>query len=129
MSNHVGNQGKVLVGSNLVAELTGFSWDRGITIVSDTELTDSDETHKTGTKNGTGTIECWWDETDTLAQAAMEDGASVTLALKPEGNVTGDTIFTFTTTIHQISMAVAKDSIITQSFSFTVNGPVTKSIE
>jgi len=129
MANHIGSEGKVFIGSNQVAEVIGFSFDETTDMIEDTILTDADKTFQIGKKGATGTIECQWDETDTLGQEAMVNGASVSLELKPEGDVSGDTKFTGTALINQISRANAIGSMVTATFSFTITGAMTKTTE
>ncbi len=129
MANHTGSEGKVFIGANQVAEVIGFAFDETTDLIEDTILTDVDKTFQIGKKGSTGTIECFWDETDTLAQGAMTNGSSVALELKPEGNISGDTIFTGTALINQISRANAIGNMVTATFSFTITGPLAETTE
>lgn len=127
MANHTGNAGTVTWGANIVAEVLDFSLTEGIAVIDDTVVGDTSDSHKTGTKNWSGSINCYWDETDT-AQEAMTIGASAVLHLKPEGAGTGNINFNGTATVTSIERAVANNSIITASFSFQGNGALTRSV-
>jgi len=52
----------------------------------------------------------------------MTIGATAVLKLNPEGTGTGNYQYVGTATITGISIAVANDSIVTRSFTFTGNG-------
>lgn len=123
MANHTGSEGVVKIGANTVAEVRGWSFDSQVTLIPDTILSDTAETHKVGTVSGSGTVDAFWDETDTLGQVAMVDGANVTLNLYPEGATTGDTYWSGTATINQISRRAAQNGMVEASYNFTWNGP------
>jgi hypothetical protein len=90
MANHTGSEGTVKVGSNTIAEIRSFSIDETHDAIEKTAMGDSYRSFKTGLLSWSGSIECWWDETDTSGQGALDVGASVTLNLYPEGATTGD---------------------------------------
>ena len=122
MATFIGNAGVVKVGANVIAEVLDFSIDETANTVDDTVLGDTASTHLSGLNSWSGSINCYWDDTDTNGQVALTIGASVTLALGPEGLTTGDAEYSGTATITGISRAVANDSTVTQSFTFTGNG-------
>jgi len=70
-----------------------------------------------GLQDWDASLNCWWDETDTTGQEAMTLGATVTLNLYPEGNVTGDTYATMSGRIESVSVSSAKDGIVTRAFT------------
>ena len=80
------------------------------------------KTYKTTLSDSTGTIDCFWDETDTTGQGAMTIGASVTLNLYPEGADSGDTYYTGTALITSIGVSQAHDGLVERSFGFQVTG-------
>lgn len=125
MATFNGNAGVVKIGANTVAEVLDFSIDETANTVDDTVLGDSATTHLSGLNSWSGSINCYWDDTDTNGQVALTIGASVSLALLPEGATTGDAQYSGTVTITGISRAVANDSTVTQSFTFTGNGALT----
>lgn len=64
---------------------------------------DTWRSHKTGLNSWSGSLECWFDDTDT-AQGNLTLGASVTLDLQPEGTDLGDFLLTGTATITEKMM-------------------------
>ena len=125
MATHKGSEGLVKIGSNTVAEVTGFSFDETADTIEDTELSDSARTYVTDYTSSSGSVDCMWDETDTTGQGAMTIGASVTLNLYPEGADSGDTYYSVTALITGITRANAMGSMVTASFSFQGTGAVT----
>ena len=91
MATHTGSAGTVKVGSNAVAELRSWSLDQTQDTVETTKLGDTVKTYSVTQSSSSGTMDCFWDETDTNGQVACSIGATVTLNLYPEGATSGDT--------------------------------------
>lgn len=125
MANHKGSEGSVAVGANTVAEVRSFSYRDQAGPIDDTTMGDEWATHQVGIKAWSGSITCYWDETDTNGQAVLVNGASVTLNLYPEGDTTGDTYRTGTVTISGVSVNSTHDGMVEASFDFTGNGAPT----
>jgi hypothetical protein len=125
MANHVGSEGTVKVGANTVAEVTGWSLDQNVTLIDDTEMSDATESHKAGPTSWGGSIDCFWDETDSTGQLAMTVGTSVTLNLYPEGATTGDYYYTGAATVESISISGAGKAIVSAKFKFKGSGTLT----
>jgi len=125
MATFNGNAGAVEIGANAVAEVLDFSIEETANTVDDTVLGDTAMTHLAGLNSWSGSVNCYWDDTDTNGQVALTIGASVTLRLGPEGLTTGDALYSGTATVTGISRSVANDSTVTQAFTFTGNGALT----
>ena len=119
MATHKGSAGVVKVGANTVAEVTAFSFDETADTIETTALANSAHSFVSDLVGWSGSVDCFWDETDTSGQGAMTAGASVTLNLYPEGADSGDTYFTGTAIITSISRSNAIGAIVTATFSFT----------
>jgi len=124
MATHVGTSGVVKVGTDTVAEVTGFTIDETSDTVEDTSLTDTSKTYKTLRSDATGTIECHWDETDSTGQGALTVGASVTLNLYPEGADAADTYYTGTALVTGVSQNVSLDGVIARTITVQFSGGV-----
>lgn len=127
MATHIGNEGKVKIGSNVVAEVRSFQITESVAIADDSAIGDDWGTHLVGGKSWRGSLECRWDETDTTGQGALTIGASVTLNLYPEGDGSGDTYFSGTATVTQITRQSSRDNVITAAFEFQGNGALSSS--
>ena len=124
MATHVGTSGIVKVGSDAVAEVTGFTIDESNDVVEDTSLTDTAKSYKALRKDATGTVECHWDETDTTGQGALAVGSEVTLNLYPEGDTAGDTYYTGTAIVTGVSQNASLDGVISRTITVQFSGGV-----
>lgn len=125
-ANHTGSEGIVKVGTSAVAEVRGFEFTEQNDIIEDTTLTDTSKTFRPGVKGWSGSVSCWWDETDTTGQEAMTNGAEVTLNLYPEGATTGDIYFYGSAIIANIQRGNPMNGIVNADFQFTGNGALTR---
>ena len=126
MATHHGKSGVVKVGGVTVAEVDRWNVRETVETADDTAMGDAAMTHLVGIPGWNGSLQCHWDETDTLGQQALTIGASVTLALYPEGAGSGATYYTGTASITDKGIEVAKNGVVSQSFDFLGNGALTK---
>ena len=129
MANHIGNEGTVEIGANTVAEIVSFSLNVSGNTAEDTALGDVWASHVAGTKSWSGSINCYWDETDTNGQGALAVGATVVVHLMPEGTTTGDWDFTGSAIVTVIEYSVSQDVITTANFTFTGTGALTSAAQ
>ena len=95
-ANHKGSEGTVKIGTNAIAEIRSWELTHETEVIEDTEIGDSNKTFQTGNSSWSGSVTCFWDETDTNGQEALTAGASVTLNLYPEGATAADVYYTGT---------------------------------
>ena len=126
MATHKGSEGVVKVGSDTVAEVRDWSITISSDTVEDTTMGDSARTYKPSLTAASGTISCFWDETDSSGQGAMTAGSEVTLNLYPEGADAGDTYYSASVIITEEGATASFDGMVEASFSFQANGAVTK---
>lgn len=127
MANHTGSEGTVKIGTNTVAEIRSWSIEESADTIEDTAMGDTARTFRTGLTAWSGSLDCWWDETDTTGQGALTVGAQVTLNVYPEGATVGDTYYTGTAIVTGISRQAAFDGMVEASFSFQGTGALTES--
>lgn len=125
MANHTGVDGVIKVGSNAVAEVRDWSLNETADTIEDTTLNDTSRTFQVGLKSWNGSLNAYWDETDTTGQVALTIGASVTLNLYPEGSTTGDTYYTGTALITSVGVAQTTNGMTTRSIGFQGSGALT----
>ena len=125
MATHTGSAGTVKVGSNAVAELKSWSLDQTQDTVETTKLGDTVKTYSVTQSSSSGTMDCFWDETDTNGQVACSIGATVTLNLYPEGATSGDTYYTGSAIITSVGVSQTHDGIVERTIGFQVSGAVT----
>ena len=89
MATHTGSEGTVRVGANTIAEIRSYSLEETSDTAEDTSMGDAYRTFKTTLKAWTGSVDVFWDETDTNGQSALVVGSVVTANFFPEGASAG----------------------------------------
>ncbi len=128
MASHIGRDGIVKVGSNAVAEVKSFSIEETADTVETTKMTDTARTHAVTLTSFSGSLDCFWDETDTNGQGALTNGASVTLNLYPEGDTTGDTYYTGTALVTGVSRSASFDGMVEATISVQGTGALSSAV-
>lgn len=126
MTTHTGNSGVAMIGANVIAEVTGYTINENADRLEDTALGDANKTYKAGDIDVGGTIDCWFDVSDTNGQEAMDVGAEVALVLRPYGTGSGLPTWTVTATILRQTSEVKRNQIISRSFEWGAAGALTK---
>jgi len=127
MATHKGSEGTVKVGSNAVAEIRSYSIEESADTLEDTSMGDSARTYKPSLSNFSGSLDVFWDETDTNGQGALSIGSEVTLNVYPEGDTTGDTYYTGSAIVTGVSRSASFDGLVEASISVQGNGALTTS--
>lgn len=118
MATHTGSEGTVRVGTtNDILEIRSYSVEETSDTAEDTSMGDSYRTFKTTLKAWTGSVDVFWDETDTTGQGALTVGSEVSVRFMPEGATTGDTYLT--------GSAIVTGKTITASFDGMVESTIT----
>lgn len=125
MATHKGSEGTVKVGSNAVAEVRSFTIDESADTLEDTSMGDAARTYKPSLTSFSGSVDVFWDETDTTGQGALTIGAEVTLNLYPEGDTTGDTYLSGSAIVTGVSVNSSFDGLVESSISFQGTGALT----
>ena len=125
MATFKGNDGVVLIGTDVMAEVISFSVDETADVIEDTVMSDVAKTYKASFTDFTATVETYFDDTDT-AQQAVTAGDSVTLKLQMEGNTSGDHQLTGTAIVTSRSIGVTSDGINTATYSLQGTGGLTE---
>lgn len=126
MANHKGSEGTVKVGSDAVAEIRSFSIEETGDTLEDTSMGDSARTYLASLTSWSGTVDVFWDETDTNGQGALDVGSSVTLNLYPEGDTAGDTYYTGTAIVTSKSVSSSFDGMVEASFGVQGSGALSE---
>ena len=125
MATHAGSEGTVKVGSNAIAEIRSFSIEETAETLEDTSMGDTARTNKPSLTTYTGSLDVFYDETDTTGQGALTIGAEVTLNLYPEGDTTGDVELTGSAIVTSRSINSSFDGLVEMSISVQGNGALT----
>lgn len=124
MATHTGSEGTVHVGTDAIAEIRSFSLEATSEVIEDTSMGDTDRTFKAGLKSFTGSVEVFWDETDT-AQIALDVGAEVTLKVYPEGATTGDKYYSGSAIVTGRTVTSSFDGMVEAAITVQGNGALT----
>jgi len=126
MATHKGSEGTVKVGSNAVAEIRSYSIEESADTLEDTSMGDSARTYKPSLTSFSGSLDVFWDETDTTGQGALTIGSEVTLNLYPEGDTAGDTYYTGTAIVTGVTRTGSFDGLVEASVSVQGTGALTQ---
>lgn len=126
MSVHKGSEGTVKVGANAIAEVRSYSIESTADTLEDTVMGDTARTFLPSLTSWSGSVDVFWDETDTNGQVAAAVGSSITLNLYPEGATTGDTYYTGTAIVTGKSVTGSFDGMVEASISFQGTGALTE---
>ena len=122
MATHKGSEGTVKIGSNAIAEIRTWSINQTADTIEDTTMGDSARTYQSSLNTWDGSVDVFWDETDTTGQGACTIGTSITLNVYPEGATSGDTYFSGTAIVTGITRTASFDGMIESSLTFKGTG-------
>ena len=125
MATHAGSEGTVKSGANAIAEIRSFSLEETADTIEDTTMGDASRTYLTGLKTFSGSVDVFWDETDTDGQVSFSVGSSVTLAVYPEGDTAGDTYYSGTAIVTGRTITSSFDGMVEASFTLQGSGALT----
>jgi len=127
MATHKGSEGTVKVGSNAVAEIRSYSIEESADTLEDTSMGASARSYKPSLTSFSGSLDVFWDETDTSGQGALSIGSEVTLNVYPEGDTAGDTYYSGSAIVTGVSRTGSFDGLVEASISVQGNGALTES--
>lgn len=127
MATHKGSEGVVKVGANTVSEIRSWTIAESADTLEDTSMGDTARTFKSSLTTFTGSMDVFWDETDATGQGALTIGAEVTFNVYPEGDTSGDTYYTGTAIVTEVSRTAAFDGLVEASISLQGTGALSES--
>lgn len=122
MATHKGSEGTVHVGANAIAEIRSYSIEETADTLEDTSMGDTARTYKSSLTSFSGSVDVFWDETDTNGQGALTIGSEVTLNIYPEGDDTGDSYYTGTAIVTGVTRSASFDGLVEASISVQGTG-------
>lgn len=126
MATHKGSEGTVKVGSNAVAEIRSYSLEESADTLEDTSMGDTARTYKSSLTSFSGSVDVFWDETDTNGQGALSIGSEVTLNVYPEGDASGDIYYAGTAIVTGVTRSGSFDGLVEASVSVQGTGALTQ---
>jgi hypothetical protein len=121
MATHAGSEGVVFSGSNQVNQIRSYTISETGETLEDTSMGDAARTYIASLKTFTGSLDVFWDETDT-GQGDLDIGSTITLNLYPEGNASGDTYYTGSAIVTEKSITASFDGLVEMSVSVQGTG-------
>jgi len=125
MATHKGSEGLVKVGSATIAEVKSYSLEESADTIETTKMGDAARTYLPSLTSFSGSVDCFWDETDAAGQVALAVGASVTLVFYPEGSASGDTYYSGTALVTGKTITGSFDGMVEASISVQGTGVIT----
>ena len=126
MATHAGSEGTVKSGSNAIAEIRSYSLEETADTLEDTTMGDSSRTYLASLKTFSGSVDVFWDETDTTGQGSFDVGFSVTLAIYPEGDTAGDTYYSGSAIVTGKTITGSFDGMVEATFTLQGTGALTE---
>lgn len=125
MATHAGSEGIVKVGANTVAEVRSYSIEESADTLEQTTMGQSARQYRPSLTTWSGSVDVYWDETDTTGQGALTVGSEITLNVYPEGDASGDTYYTGSCIVTGVSKSGAFDGMVEASISVQGDGALT----
>jgi len=126
MATLTGNNGTVKVGANAIAEIRSFSVDETADTIESTAMGDTYRTFEASLKSWNGSVDVFFDDTDTNGQVALTVGSSVTVNFQVEGSTTGDHLLSGTALVTSRTINSSFDGLVEASLSLQGDGALTE---
>lgn len=127
MATHKGSEGTVKVGANAVAEIRSFSINEVGDTLEDTSMGDAARTYLPSLTSFNGSLDVFWDETDTTGQGALTVGSSITINFYPEGADSGDSYYTGSAIVTGLTINSSFDGMVEASITLQGSGALSNS--
>ena len=128
MAVHKGSEGTVKVGANGILEVRSYSIEESADTLETSTMGDTARTYVPSLTTFTGSVDVYWDETDTNGQGALSIGAAVTLNVYPEGDASTDTYYTGSAIVTGVTRTASFDGLVEASITLQGTGALTESI-
>jgi hypothetical protein len=127
MAVHKGSEGTVKVGVNGILEVRSYSIEESADTLETSTMGDTARTYVPSLTTFTGSVDVYWDETDTNGQGALSIGAEVTLNVYPEGDASTDTYYTGSAIVTGVTRTASFDGLVEASITLQGTGALTES--
>jgi hypothetical protein len=124
MATFHGNAGAVYIGANAVANVTAADYtETDTSIIDNTVIGASSVSYLSGgVVDGSGSVTCWFDDSDTNGQEAMKTGmragSTVALNIYVEGSGVGNHELAGDVLIESVNFSLDKGAIVGATFNF-----------
>ena len=124
-----GRSGTVTAAGSDLASVTAFSYEETVDETETTARGDDAKSFLGGLPDGSGQVDCWWDESSAGHDAlitGLQNGTTVAVVLYPQGTAADNAKYSGNVVVKSMSMSSSKDDIVTISFQF--RGFLTKAV-
>ena len=125
MATFTGKAGVVQTGSNALAEVRSYSISQTGETTESTSMGDSAKTFEATQTEFNGSIDLYFDDTDTSGQVSLTIGSSFTLNLAPEGSGSGAYKLSGSAIVTDKTITAAHDGLIEMTIGFQGTGALT----
>jgi len=126
MATIKGNGGTVKVGTDAIAEIRSFSVDETMDTIEDTAMGDTYRTFKTSLKSWSGSVDVFFDDTDTAGQGALAVGTEATVTFFVEGDDSGSHTLSGTALVTGRTINTSFDGMVEASLTLQGTGTLTE---
>jgi len=131
MATHTGSEGIVKFAASggsvaQVAEVRSYTLEQSADTIETTTMGDANRTYTSSLKTFTISMDCYWDETDTTGQGAIDVSTEVDFELYPEGTGAGATYYSGSAIVTSVSTTASFDGNVEVSFSAQGTGALTE---
>ena len=125
MAVFTGKAGVVQTGSNSLAEVRSYSITQSGETTESTAMGDSAKTFESTLTEFSGSVDLFFDDTDTNGQVSLTIGSSFTLNLAPEGTGSGAFKLSGSAIVTEVTRTAAHDGLVEMTVSFQGTGALT----
>ena len=125
MAVFTGKAGVVQTGSNALAEVRSYSITQTGETTESTAMGDSAKTFESTLTEFSGSVDLFFDDTDTNGQVALAIGTSFTLNLAPEGTGSGAFKLSGSAIVTEVTRTAAHDGLVEMTVGFQGTGALT----
>ena len=122
MATLTGKAGVVQTGSNALAEVRSYSITQTGDTTESTSMGDSAKTFEATLTEFSGSVDVFFDDTDTSGQVSLTIGSSFTMNLAPEGTASGAYKLSGTAIVTDITRTAAHDGLVEMTIAFQGTG-------
>ena len=108
-------------------QIRSYSLEETADTIEDTTMGDTSRTYLSSLKTFSGSVDVFWDEEDTTGQGSFTVGSSVTLAVYPEGDTSGDTYYSGSAIVTGRTITGSFDGMVEATFTLQGTGALTTS--
>tara|TARA_R100001460_G_scaffold68187_1_gene108678 strand:- start:294 stop:686 length:393 start_codon:yes stop_codon:yes gene_type:complete len=122
MATLTGKAGVVQTGSNALAEVRSYSITQTGDTTESTSMGDSAKTFEATLTEFSGSVDVFFDDTDTSGQVSLTIGSSFTMNLAPEGTASGAYKLSGTAIVTDVTRTAAHDGLVEMTIAFQGTG-------